>query len=229
MYLCFHKLRQKSRELFFLTSLNSLDYLLLYQTSLAVVMMEKVQKKPSSAALPERNMLVPIKPDVAGLELWRAGALFTLSLQDHRMVEGGRDFVQSPLSRKASPPSLLKAGSAQAGCWKLCPAGFCIPPLVETPLHRMSPWALSASHQISWTCVGPICLMHPNLIIYKSSSPCTCPLVSGTWDFWNLRQKRHIVTVFFAIKSLLHVVTGPHFIKDVLYSWWPYRNLHILC
>lgn len=139
MYLCFHGLCQKFREFVCLTLMNALNYLLLYQTSLAVVMMEMVRKKPSSAALPERNVLPPIKPAVAGLELWAAGALFTLSLQDHRMVEDGRDLVQ----RTGSPPSLLKAGSAQAGCQEPCPAGFCIPPLVETPQPMTSDSSLS--------------------------------------------------------------------------------------
>lgn len=69
MYLCFHGLCQKFREFVCLTLMNALNYLLLYQTSLAVVMMEMVRKKPSSAALPERNVLPPIKPAVAGLEL----------------------------------------------------------------------------------------------------------------------------------------------------------------
>ena len=69
MYLCFHRLCHKFREFVFLTLLNALHYLFLYQTFLAAVMMQMVWKKPSSAALPERNILPSLKSAAAGLEL----------------------------------------------------------------------------------------------------------------------------------------------------------------
>lgn len=226
MYLCFHRLCQKYGESVFLTLLNALQYLLLYQTSPAAVMMETVWKMPSSAALPEKSML----PPKGGSQLWQGWSSERLEhclLYPYRITEWLK--MEGTLSRgHLVHPPCSKQGQLKYVTESCVQQDFAF--LHRWRLHNQwqqtVPSALSASQQIPWICVCPVCLMFPNLIVLQQWQVYIAldfPL--GLRELGLLKaeakeaQSNLAFSIFFAIESLLHVVTGSHFVWDALYSF----------